>query len=193
MTSNLRIVPGSALAEEFAARTGARPIAATTSAARIHLILFILVSSCRELTLWIRLPPRCGSGGRMDGVAERTTANPIVIIGGGLAGGNAAATLREEGFPGPVVLISREPGVPFGRPPLSKTYLRSEEDLDGWYVRPAGWYAEHDVELHTGATAVAVDPAAQTVTLASGEELGYGKVLIVTGGRNRRLGIPGAG
>ena len=64
-----------------------------------------------------------------------------MIVGSGLAGGNAAATLREEGFPGPVVLISPEPGVPFGRPPLSKTYLRSEEDLDGWYVRPAGWYA----------------------------------------------------
>src|SRR5215468_9607928 len=118
--------------------------------------------------------------------------NPIVIIGGGLAGGNAAATLREEGFTGPVVIISREPGVPFGRPPLSKTYLRSEEELHDWYVRPAGWYAEHDVELRTGAVAVAVDPAAHTVTLASGEELGYGKVLIVTGGRNRRLGVPGA-
>lgn len=50
-------------------------------------------------------------------VAERTTQSPIVIIGGGLTGGNAAATLREEGFRGPVVLISREPGVPFGRPP----------------------------------------------------------------------------
>jgi 3-phenylpropionate/trans-cinnamate dioxygenase ferredoxin reductase component len=124
-------------------------------------------------------------------VAERTTANPIVIIGGGLAGGNAAAALRDEGFPGPVVLISREPGVPFGRPPLSKTYLRSEEDLDGWYVRPPGWYADHDVELRTG-TAAAVNPAAHTVTLASGEELAYHKVLIATGGRNRRLGVPGA-
>ena len=61
-----------------------------------------------------------------------------MIIGGGLTGGNAATTLREEGFPGPVVLIGTEPGVPFGRPPLSKTYLRSEETLDGWYVRPAG-------------------------------------------------------
>jgi len=128
----------------------------------------------------------------MDCVAERTTGNPIMIVGGGMAGGNAAATLREEGFPGPVVLIGREPGVPFGRPPLSKTYLRSEEDLDGWYVRPAGWYAEHEVELRTGAVAVAVDPAAHAVTLASGEELGYEKVLIATGGRNRRLGIPGA-
>jgi 3-phenylpropionate/trans-cinnamate dioxygenase ferredoxin reductase component len=129
----------------------------------------------------------------MNGMARRTTGNPIVIIGGGMAGGNAAATLRDEDFPGPVVLVGREPGVPFGRPPLSKTYLRSEEDLDGWYVRPAGWYADHDVELRSGAAAVAVDPAAHTVTLESGEVLGYQKVLIATGGRNRRLGIPGAG
>ena len=116
-----------------------------------------------------------------------------MIIGGGVAGGNAAATLREEGFPGPVVLISREPGVPFGRPPLSKTYLRSEEDLDAWYVRPADWYAGHDVELRRGTAVVAVDPAAHAITLDSGEELGYQKVLIATGGRNRRLGLPGAG
>jgi 3-phenylpropionate/trans-cinnamate dioxygenase ferredoxin reductase component len=126
-------------------------------------------------------------------VTERSTGNPIVIIGGGVAGGNAAATLREEGFPGPVVLISREPGIPFGRPPLSKTYLRSEEDLDSWYVRPAGWYADHDVELRSGAAVVAVDPSRHVITLDSGEELGYQKVLIATGGRNRRLGIPGAG
>src|SRR6476661_5567605 len=117
----------------------------------------------------------------------------IVIIGGGLAGGNAAVTLREEGFRGRVVVISREPQVPFGRPPLSKTYLRSEEDLDGWYVRPAAWYADHGVELRHGPTVAAIDPAAHTVTLDSGEELGYAKILIATGGRNRRLKVPGAG
>jgi len=128
----------------------------------------------------------------MDRVAEPTTRSPIVIIGGGLAGGNAAATLREEGFPGPVVIISREQGIPFGRPPLSKTYLRSQESLDGWYVRPAGWYADHDVELRSDA-AVAVHPGTHTVTLDSGGELRYDKVLIATGGRNRRLEIPGAG
>src|SRR5580658_2302646 len=93
-------------------------------------------------------------------MAEKPGGDAIVIVGGGLAGGNAAVTLREEGFAGPVVLISREPTVPFGRPPLSKTYLRSEEDLDGWYVRPAGWYADHDVELRHGAAVAAVDPAA---------------------------------
>src|ERR1700759_4499752 len=101
----------------------------------------------------------------MYGVAMRSTGNAIVIIGAGVAGGNAAATLREEGFPGPVVLIGREPGVPFGRPPLSKTYLRSEEDLEGWYVKPANWYEAHDVELRTGSDVVAVDAAAHSVVL----------------------------
>jgi 3-phenylpropionate/trans-cinnamate dioxygenase ferredoxin reductase component len=125
-------------------------------------------------------------------MAEQTSGNPIVIIGTGLAGGNAAATLRDEGFAGPVVLLGHEPGVPFGRPPLSKTYLRAEEELDGWYVRPAGWYADHDVERRSD-TAVTVDPAAHTITLASGQELAYDKVLIATGGRNRQLNIPGAG
>jgi 3-phenylpropionate/trans-cinnamate dioxygenase ferredoxin reductase component len=126
-------------------------------------------------------------------VAQRTGGNPIVIIGGGLAGGNAAAALREEGFAGPVVVIAPEPGAPFGRPPLSKTYLRSEEDLDGWYVRPAGWWADHDVELRSGPSVVAADTAAHTVTLDSGQELAYHKLLIATGGRNRQLANPGAG
>src|SRR5207302_2713803 len=61
-----------------------------------------------------------------------------------------------------------------------------------WYVRPAGWYADHDVELRSGPAVTAVDPAAHTVTLDSGEKLGYAKILIATGGRNRRLRIPGA-
>jgi 3-phenylpropionate/trans-cinnamate dioxygenase ferredoxin reductase subunit len=115
----------------------------------------------------------------------------MVIVGGGKTGGTAAATLRDEGFEGPVVLVSREPGIPFGRPPLSKTYLRSEEDLTGWYVRPADWYQAHDVELRADSV-VAVDPAAHALALGSGGELGYQKLLLATGGRNRRLQVPGA-
>jgi 3-phenylpropionate/trans-cinnamate dioxygenase ferredoxin reductase subunit len=126
-------------------------------------------------------------------VPVRDDGQPIVIVGGGLAGGNAAVTLREEGFGGRVVLISREPGIPFGRPPLSKTYLRSEEDLSGWYVRPGGWYEEHDVERLGGSGVLAVDAALHTVTLDSGQELEYQKLLIATGGRNRRLNVAGAG
>jgi 3-phenylpropionate/trans-cinnamate dioxygenase ferredoxin reductase subunit len=60
----------------------------------------------------------------------------MVIVGTGLAGGNAAVTLREEGFAGQVVLLGDEPTIPFGRPPLSKTYLTGSEDLEAWYVKP---------------------------------------------------------
>jgi 3-phenylpropionate/trans-cinnamate dioxygenase ferredoxin reductase component len=122
---------------------------------------------------------------------DGTSTKPMVIVGGGKAGGTAAATFREEGFAGPVVIIGREPGIPFGRPPLSKTYLRSEEDLEGWYVKPADWYEAHDVELRTGSSVVAVDAAAHSVVLDSGQELEYQKVLLTSGGQNRRLRIPG--
>jgi 3-phenylpropionate/trans-cinnamate dioxygenase ferredoxin reductase component len=128
----------------------------------------------------------------MNRMGERAGGDRIVIIGGGVAGGNAAVTLREEGFRGGVLVISSEPGVPFGRPPLSKTYLRSEEPLDGWYVRPASWYPDHDVELLTGSRMAHLDTSAHLVVLDSGQQIGYEKVLLATGGHNRRLTVPGA-
>ena len=105
----------------------------------------------------------------------------IVIVGGAMAGGNAAVTLREEGYRDRVAVVGQEPGIPFGRPPLSKTYLRSEEELAGWYVRPVSWYAEHDVDRLVGSSAAVIDTAAHTVLLGSGQELPYQKVLIATG------------
>jgi 3-phenylpropionate/trans-cinnamate dioxygenase ferredoxin reductase subunit len=124
-------------------------------------------------------------------MSEQTSPEPMVIVGGGLAGGNAAAALRDAGFRGQIVIISQEPGIPFGRPPLSKTYLRSEEDLKDWYVRPADWYEAHDVTLIRENVA-AIDAAAHSLVLGSGRELKYGKLLIATGGQNRRLALPGA-
>jgi 3-phenylpropionate/trans-cinnamate dioxygenase ferredoxin reductase subunit len=126
-------------------------------------------------------------------MSARQPDKPIVIVGGGLAGGNAAATLREEGFAGRLVLISREPGIPFGRPPLSKTYLRSEEELDGWYVKPAGWYEQHEVERLSEFSVATVSAADHTLAVDDGRELEYQKLLIATGGRNRQLRAPGAG
>jgi 3-phenylpropionate/trans-cinnamate dioxygenase ferredoxin reductase subunit len=121
-----------------------------------------------------------------------TSEQIVVIVGAGLAGGNAAVTLREEGWQGRIVLLSAEPGIPFGRPPLSKTYLRGEEDLAAWYVKPADWYGDHDIELRTGSTVRQVDAALKQLRLASGETVDYDKLILCTGGRNRNLAVPGA-
>ena len=115
----------------------------------------------------------------------------IAIVGAGFSGGVAAKTLRDEGYDGPLVLIGPEPGVPFGRPPLSKTYLRGEEDLSGWLVKPPDWYEQNDVEQIPG-TVTRIDPVARTLRLGSGEPLNFSSLLIATGGRNRRLNVPGS-
>lgn len=108
-----------------------------------------------------------------------------------MAGGNAAKTLRQEGFDGAISMIGDEPGVPFGRPPLSKTYLRGEEGLSGWLVDPADWYTTNDVEL-IRATVNRIDVDARRIEITQRDPIEYSKLLIATGGRNRRLDIPGA-
>jgi 3-phenylpropionate/trans-cinnamate dioxygenase ferredoxin reductase subunit len=124
--------------------------------------------------------------------AKATGEQVVVIVGAGLAGGHAAVTLREEGWRGRILLLGAEPGIPFGRPPLSKTYLRGEEDLSAWYVKPADWYGEHDVELRSGSIVRQVDTALKQLRLASGATLDYDKLVLCTGGRNRNLAVPGA-
>jgi 3-phenylpropionate/trans-cinnamate dioxygenase ferredoxin reductase subunit len=115
-----------------------------------------------------------------------------VIVGGGMAGGHAAAGLREQGFEGAITILGDEPGLPFGRPPLSKGYLRGEEPLSGWFVRPPEWYEANRVELRTDVAVTRIDPGSRSVLTRSGERITYDRLLIATGGRNRSLDLPGA-
>src|SRR5690242_2484599 len=124
--------------------------------------------------------------------AEATHDPVTVILGAGLTGGIVAVTLREEGWHGPILLLGAEPELPFGRPPLSKTYLRGEEDLSAWQVKSADWYAARDVELRTGVTVQQVDTAHKQVWLADGAPVEYDKLVICTGAKNRPLAVPGA-
>ncbi len=120
-------------------------------------------------------------------------AQTFVIVGAALAGASAAKTLRQEGFGGRVVLVGAEAHHPYIRPPLSKDFLRGEAGLDDVFVEKAEWYADHDIELRTGVTALGVDPVDHLVALDSGEELHYAKLLLATGSRPRRLTVEGAG
>jgi 3-phenylpropionate/trans-cinnamate dioxygenase ferredoxin reductase component len=89
----------------------------------------------------------------------------FVIVGASLAGAKAAEALREHGFAGRVVLIGAEPERPYERPPLSKDYLRGESEREKTHVHEAGFYRQHEIELLTGTTVSAIDPAASRATL----------------------------
>ncbi|MHA6618002.1 NAD(P)/FAD-dependent oxidoreductase [Pseudonocardia sp. DLS-67] len=116
----------------------------------------------------------------------------FVIVGASLAGAKAAETLRQEGFTGRVVLVGEEPEPPYERPPLSKGYLLGSDERGTAFVHERSWYEEQNIELRTGVRAESLDPDAHTVTLSTGEQLGYDKLLLTTGSVVRTLPVPGA-
>jgi 3-phenylpropionate/trans-cinnamate dioxygenase ferredoxin reductase component len=115
-----------------------------------------------------------------------------VIVGASLAGAKAAETLREEGFDGRLVLVGAEQERPYERPPLSKDYLRGEVGREKVYVHDEGFYAERDIELRLGRTAVRLDTANTSLELDDGEQLSYDRLLMATGAEPRQLAVPGA-
>jgi 3-phenylpropionate/trans-cinnamate dioxygenase ferredoxin reductase component len=120
-----------------------------------------------------------------------TSDRTFVIVGASLTGAKAAETLRAEGFDERVVLIGAEDERPYERPPLSKDYLRGEAERATVYVHPEGFYAEHDIELRLGRTAVSLNVAGRELALDDGERLRYDRLLLATGAEPRRLSIPG--
>ncbi|MGZ4234049.1 MAG: NAD(P)/FAD-dependent oxidoreductase [Solirubrobacteraceae bacterium] len=116
----------------------------------------------------------------------------FIIVGASLAGAKAAEELRTQGFDGRVLLIGSEPERPYERPPLTKDYLRGESEREKTYVHEHGFYEQHQVELETGATVTAIDPAGSGVTLADGRELACDRLLLATGAEPRRIPIAGA-
>jgi len=117
---------------------------------------------------------------------------PYVIIGGGLAGVAAADVIRRRDKTGRLMLIGAEPHPPYDRVPLSKGYLLGETERDQVFLRPSRFYERNKVELVLGQAATALDLSARQVTLADGLQIGFEKLLLATGGRPRRLPIPGA-
>lgn len=116
----------------------------------------------------------------------------FVVIGGGHAAGQAVARMRQNGYEGEVTLIGDEPYVPYQRPPLSKQYLAGELPLERVLLRPEQFYADKQIDLKLGQRVESIDAKAKTVSLEGGETLIYSKLLLATGGRARKLPLPGA-
>jgi len=117
----------------------------------------------------------------------------VLVLGGGLAGANAALELRRLGFDGRVTVVGAEAHLPYQRPPLSKTFLRGTARFEELLVATQEDYDRAGVELLLGRRAAALDAERRRIRLEGGEELAYDRLIVATGGRKRRLPFAGAG
>ncbi|MBW4023472.1 MAG: FAD-dependent oxidoreductase [Proteobacteria bacterium] len=115
----------------------------------------------------------------------------FVILGAGAAGQSAAQTLREHGFAGRLVMVSREPDLPYDRTVLSKYRLSGKPGAEKSPLQDADFYRRHRIERMT-AEIVEVDAGSAAVRFADGGSLHYDAALLATGGTPRAPKLPGA-
>ncbi|HZS93251.1 MAG TPA: FAD-dependent oxidoreductase [Chloroflexota bacterium] len=115
----------------------------------------------------------------------------IVMIGGGLASAAAAENYRKAGGTGSVLLISQDRDAPVHRPPLSKEYLRGDEDRAKVFVHPPAFYADNQIDLRLGTRVERIDLDRKEVYPQTGEPIAFGTLVLATGARPRSLPVPG--
>jgi len=116
----------------------------------------------------------------------------VVIVGAGHAGVQAAASLREEGFDGPVILVGDENDLPYHKPPLSKAFIKDLQ-AEPQILRSEGFYAGAGIELRLGRRATRIDRQARRLELEDGSKLDFSHLILATGSRPRTLSRPGSG
>ncbi len=115
----------------------------------------------------------------------------MVIVGAGEAGARAAAEFRARGWTGEVTLIGEERHAPYERPPLSKNQLVEANETDPVTILNEDRLEQLNIAFVRGDGAVRIDRANRAVVLASGREVPYGKLLLATGARSRKLAVAG--
>ena len=116
----------------------------------------------------------------------------VFIVGSGHGGAQAAIALRQNGFEGSVLMVSRDSELPYERPPLSKEYLSGDKPFERILIRPEQFWSDKNIELRLGTEVVAIDPAMHEVALGDGESIGYSKLIWAAGGAPRALTCSGA-
>lgn len=110
-----------------------------------------------------------------------------VIVGASHAGVSLALQLRREGWEGPIQLVGAEKELPYHRPPLSKELLSGQKELDAIRLRPEKIYADNDIELLLGTTALKIDKEQRSLHLHDGRVLQYENLALCTGAKVRQL------
>ncbi|MET8948894.1 FAD-dependent oxidoreductase [Streptomyces sp. NPDC004542] len=115
-----------------------------------------------------------------------------VVVGANLAGGRAAEGLRAAGFDGRILLIGAEPEPPYERPALSKEILKGTMEPEQLLLKQADAWESDGVELVLDTRVTRIRPSERSLELDSGATVRADKILLSTGGRVRRLTMPGA-
>jgi 3-phenylpropionate/trans-cinnamate dioxygenase ferredoxin reductase subunit len=116
----------------------------------------------------------------------------VVIVGAGHAAGQVAASLRQDGHEGPIIMLGDEPVIPYQRPPLSKQYLSGEQAIERVYLRPQKFYDDKNIDVRTGVTVDQINRAEKSVHTTAGDTIVYDHLIIATGSRARKLNIEGS-
>lgn len=119
-------------------------------------------------------------------------ADTIVVVGAGQAGCQTAASLRQQGHTGRIVLIGDESHPPYQRPPLSKGHITSEAKRDNLWLHPEDFYTKNDIELRLSTVVSEIARGDRSVVLESSERLPYDHLVLALGSRNRGLPVDGA-
>ncbi len=125
-------------------------------------------------------------------MSETDLAADVVIVGAGHGGAQAGIALRQNGFAGTIMVVGREPELPYERPPLSKEYLARDKTFDRIMIRPEAFWADKAVTMLLGTEVTALDAAAHVATLSDGRSLKYGHMIWAAGGDPRKLTCEGA-
>ena len=113
-----------------------------------------------------------------------------LILGAGPAGVIAAETIRKHAPHDEITLVGDEPEAPYSRMAIPYLLIGNIGEAGTHLRHGAGHYEHQRVTLKRG-RAVALDTAARTVKLDSGETLAYDRLLITTGSSPATPPIPG--
>ncbi len=105
-----------------------------------------------------------------------------VIIGGGMTADAAVRGIRQVDKTGTIGMFSREPHPPYNRPPLSKRLWLGKPETFIWRGTE-----KLDISIHLECTVENIDPDKKFIATAAGEQYGYDKLLLATGGSVIRL------
>ncbi|WP_296746300.1 FAD-dependent oxidoreductase [Mesorhizobium sp.] len=116
--------------------------------------------------------------------------NGVVIVGSGHAGVQAAASLREEGYDGPVILVGDENELPYHKPPLSKTFIKDAQ-AKPQPLRGEAFYSGNSIDLRPGLWIDRIDAPSQRLEISGGGTLAFDRLILATGSRPRLLKLQG--